>query len=226
LGATAAKASRRGKEEFIRALAYRIPAIAAKREIAMRDQKCIYCQPAMKHCPPLAAFAVMLLPLAASASDTRRLADLPAPVAEYAERFDGECAMNGLGPALANEMLADTVFGKTDVNGDGERDYLAYACMFGCEGAPFAFVTAGLPCASGVLILSEGSGHRTYSLPGTVNKVVEGETLRVVTTRRRFMHDPFCHGPNQCEYVFELRGGRFQMVGVCPPVGCEEMLKQ
>jgi hypothetical protein len=180
----------------------------------------------MRRCPSLAAFAFLFLPLAASAGDTRRLVDLPAPVAKYAERFIGECALNGLGPAVANEMLGDTVFGKSDVNGDGRRDYLAYACMFGCEGAPFAFVTAGLPCASGVLILSDGDEHKTYNIPGTVNKIVEGEMLRIVTTRRRFIHDPFCPGPNPCEYVFELRDGRFQMVGVCPPLGCGEMLKQ
>jgi hypothetical protein len=122
-------------------------------------------------------------------------------------------------------MFDDRVFGRPDVNGDGRPDYLAYACMFGCAGAPFAFVTAGLPCASGVLILSHDAGHRIYDLPGTVNRVVTGTPLKVITTRRRFMGDRHCSSTIACEYVYELRDHRFQLVGLCPRDGCESLLR-
>jgi hypothetical protein len=162
---------------------------------------------------------------AALAEEGVLINQLPTPVAAYASRFEGECQMNGLGPALANEMFDDRVFGRKDVNGDGKPDYLAYACMFGCVGAPFAFVTLGLPCASGVLILSSDSGHRTYDLPGTVNRVVSGDPLKVITTRRRFMGDRTCKSDMGCEYVYELRDNRFQLVGLCPREGCESLLR-
>jgi hypothetical protein len=155
---------------------------------------------------------------------TVTLAELPAPVADYAQRFAGECAMNGLGPVLANEMFSRDVLGKADVNGDSKPDYLAYACMFGCAGAPFAFVNLGMPCPSGVLLLSADAGYLTLNLPGTVNKVVEGEPLRIVTTRRRFSKDDCTEGL-ACEYVYELKEGRFQRVGLCPPDGCASLLR-
>lgn len=172
-----------------------------------------------------AFLALCLMSAAAVAEEGVPVAELPAPVAAYASRFEGECEMNGLGPALANEMYDGRVFGKHDVNGDGKPDYLAYACMFGCVGAPFAFVTAGLPCPSGVLILSHEEGHHTYDLPGTVNRVVSGNPIKVITTRRPFMGDPHCSHQIACEYVFELRDNRFRLVGLCPRDGCDSLLR-
>jgi hypothetical protein len=171
-----------------------------------------------------AVVVLCLLSSAALAKEGVLINELPAPVAAYASRFEGECEMNGLGPAVANEMYDGRVFGKHDVNGDGKPDYLAYACMFGCVGAPFAFVTMGLPCASGVLILSSNTGHRVYDLPGTVNRVVSGYPLKVITTRRRY-GDKNCTTGMACEYVYELRDNRFQLVGLCPRDGCESLLR-
>lgn len=172
-------------------------------------------------------FALVLSASGAFGADSGTpLSALPAPVAAYATQFEGECKLNGLGPPVANEMYTDKIFGRSDVNGDGAPDFMAYACMFGCIGAPFAFVAAGLPCTNGVLALSEGGVYRTYSLPGTVSRIVNGPPLRIVTTRMRFAGDLECKAERDCQYVYELKGQRFERVGICPEEGCEVMLRQ
>jgi hypothetical protein len=169
--------------------------------------------------------ALLLLASSVAEGPVTGLAELPPPVADYARRFEGECRLNGLGEVLANEMFSPEIFGEHDINRDGRADYLAYACMFGCVGAPFAFVSIGMPCPSGVLLLSVEETYRSFDLPGTVNKIVQGDRLRIVTTRRRFMGDLDCKQPQGCEYVYELRDGRFQRLGQCGDEGCDELLR-
>ncbi len=151
------------------------------------------------------------------------LSELPAPVAAYAQRFAEACATTNSGAAVANEMYVERLFGISDVNLDGAADYFAYACMFGCERDPFVFASGSPPCPDGVLLMSTPEGYVTLRLPGTIKRVLPGERPAVVLTRRRNIGDG-CSIPFGCQYVYEVKDGRFQLVGECPEGACDDPL--
>jgi hypothetical protein len=157
--------------------------------------------------------------LAGEPAVQRELVKLPAPVRDYAAQFAPHCSALGKGDVIANEMHSDELFGPPDINLDGLPDFFEYKCMFGCERFPFAFVGAGVPCAFGVLLLSSQDGYRAISLPGTVTRFEVGPPASIVVTRQRIKKSD-CPERFSCQYLFELREGRFQIVAPCPADGC------
>jgi hypothetical protein len=153
------------------------------------------------------------------------LSELPEPVAAYAQQFTRSCHITKQGAVVANEMYVEKLFGVEDVNLDGEQDYFAYACMFGCEGDHFAFASGSPPCPDGVMIMSSQQGYVTIRLPGTIKRIFPGERPVVVLTRRRNLGDG-CTIPFGCQYIYEVRDGRFQLVGECPEGSCDDPLRE
>ena len=156
----------------------------------------------------------------APAHGQESLRDLPGPVRSYAEQFAPYCTALGRPGVIANEMYSDSLFGAPDINHDGEPDYFEYKCMFGCEGAPFAFTGLGLPCPFGSLLLSSGDGYRAISIPGTIKQLDLGPPLKIAVTRPR-INRADCDDKFVCDYMFELRQGRFQLITPCPMDGCK-----
>jgi hypothetical protein len=163
--------------------------------------------------------------LTLAAASTLYIADLPPPVATYARKFESSCRAEGLGPAIANEMFVEKLFDVEDANLDGTPDYFVYECMFGCERNRFAFASGSPPCPSGVLLLSANGTHQLIHLPGTIKTIIPGERPAVALTRRRNLGDG-CTVAFGCQYVYEVRDGRFQLIGECAPEGCDALLKQ
>lgn len=165
----------------------------------------------------------MLAGVQAFAQDS--LGDLPLPVASFAREFDQECISSGKGHVVSNEYYGE-LLGSHDLNGDRLPDYFTYKCMFGCSEKPLAFKGIGSPCPWGVLLLSENSGHNQIFVPGMVNDVDAGPPLKIAVTRPRSLGD-WCKGrypKSDIQYVYELRSGRFQLLGMCPPTGCKTLL--
>jgi hypothetical protein len=149
------------------------------------------------------------------------MAGLPVPVMSFAEQFDKECRDSGLGHVVLSDNYIDKDYGLADVNGDGERDYFIYKCMFGCSEKPSAFTGRITPCPWGALLLSQPGGYSEVFVPGIVRRVRHGSSLLISLQRPRglrlvgnFCKDPF---PNyDPEYVYELKDERFVLLGVCP----------
>jgi hypothetical protein len=177
------------------------------------------------------ALAVLVLAFlgGGSASAKDPMAELPAPVASYAERFDKECRDQGLGHVVLSDNYADRDYGFEDVNADGVRDYFIYKCMFGCSGKPQAFTGLVTPCPFGALLLSGRDGHSEVFIPGMVRRARLGPALLVKLQRPRalrlvgnFCTDPFAdYDP---EYVYELKDKRFVLLGMCPQAGAGDCL--
>jgi hypothetical protein len=153
------------------------------------------------------------------ASAQESLERLPDPVRAYGSQFAPYCSALGKPGVVTNEMYSDALFGAPDINHDGEPDYVEYKCMFGCEGAPFAFVGLGAPCRFGALLLSSEEGYKTVAIPGTITQLDQGPPLSIAVTRRP-IHAHDCDDDSECSYLFELREGRFQLVTPCPADGC------
>jgi hypothetical protein len=150
---------------------------------------------------------------------------LPDPVRTYAESLDPYCEARGKKGVTVNEMYSEDPYRVPDVNHDGVRDYFAYKCMFGCDGAPFALMSIGHPCPFGVMLLSGEQGYRSISLPGTITQLDPGPPLRIVVTRQRINKED-CEDPFGCSYIFVLREGRFQLVEPCPADGCRTLVSR
>jgi hypothetical protein len=148
------------------------------------------------------------------------LSDLPPPVAAYAERFNEACLALGGGGAVANDMYVEKLFDIKDVNLDGIADYFVYDCMFGCDRDAYAFASGSPPCPSGVLLLSAGNEYLKIALPGTINRIKPAPRPIVVLTRRRNIGDG-CNLAFGCQYIYEVREGRFQLVGECSAESCD-----
>ena len=165
----------------------------------------------------------------ASALAADRLDKLPPPVLAFAQQFEKECSDNRLGHLVLSDNYSDDERGVVDVNGDGRKDYLVYKCMFGCSGDPSAFTGKSTPCPWGSLLLSEPEGYEQVFLPGKVNRLHTGLTVKISIKRPRalrlvgnFCKDPF---PNyDPEYVYQLKEGRFQLLGMCSPNGAQDCL--
>jgi hypothetical protein len=171
----------------------------------------------------LIVFLGLLAGVQASAKDSIR--DLPLPVASFAKQFEQECVSNGNGHVVSNEYYGE-ILGTRDLNGDGTLDYFTYKCMFGCSEKPLAFKGIGSPCPWGVLLLSGDSAYTEIFVPGMVNDVDAGASLRIAVTRPRSLGD-WCKGrfpKSDIQYVYELKEGRFQLSGMCPPTGCKVLL--
>jgi hypothetical protein len=130
------------------------------------------------------------------------------------------CKALGRPSVVFNEMYSARLFGTPDINHDAEPDYFQYKCMFGCQGLPFAFTGLGLPCPFGALLLSSVEGYQSISLPGTVTRLDLGPPLKIAVTRFR-ISPADCDNKYVCDYLFELRQGRFQLVTPCPQSGCD-----
>jgi hypothetical protein len=159
----------------------------------------------------------------APAHSQESLTDLPQPIRSYAEEFAPYCTALGRPGVITNEMYSDSLFGAPDINRDGKRDYFEYKCMFGCEGAPFAFTGLRLSCPFGSLLLSSGGGYHSVSIPGTITRLDFGPPLRIAVTHQR-INRADCDNDFVCGYIFELREGRFQLVTPCPSDGCKTLL--
>jgi hypothetical protein len=177
----------------------------------------------------LAVFALVFLhAVQASADDP--VAELPAPVAAYAERIDRECRDQGLGHVVLSDNYTDKDYGVADVNADGLRDWFIYKCMFGCSGKPDAFTGRVTPCPFGALLLSDrGGAYGEVFIPGMVRRAKPGAALRVTLQRPRalrlvgnFCKDPFAdYDP---EYAYELKDRRLVLLGMCAPNGAADCL--
>ena len=151
------------------------------------------------------------------------LTRLPVPVRAYAEQFKPYCEVLGRSTVITNDMYSDKLFGPPDVNHDGMPDFVAYKCMFGCEGAPFAFVALGLPCSFGALLLSSGSGYKSIPIPGTITQLYLGPPVKIAVNRER-IYPTDCGTAFYCGYIFVLRDGWFRLEKDCPPEGCSGLL--
>jgi hypothetical protein len=176
----------------------------------------------------LAVLLCLLIALALPSEAQESLARLPAPVAAYGAKFASDCRDNKLGSVVVNEAFIDALRSE-DVNGDGIDDHIVYRCMFGCSGKAAALTGTGTACPFGALLLSGPTGHREIFLPGMVNRMVQGEVLKIALTRPRalrlvgnFCSDPFADYDPQ--YVYALKDGRFQLLAACPEAGCEVLL--
>ena len=151
-----------------------------------------------------------------------QLEKLPSPVLTFAKQFEKECRDGGLGHLTLSENYSDDGRGEIDVNVDGHKDYFVYKCMFGCSQDPFAFTGKSTPCPWGSLLLSKAAGYDQVFLPGRVSRLGTGLPVRILIKRPRalrvignFCKDPFpSYDP---EYVYQLKEGRFQLLGMCPP---------
>ena len=158
-----------------------------------------------------------------------RLEELPSPVLAFAQKFEQECRDTGLGHLVVNENYADDGRSEIDANADGRRDYLVYKCMFGCSENPNAFMGKSSPCPWGSLLLSRKDGYDQIFLPGRVNRMHSGEPVKISITRPRALRlvGNFCKDPfpdYDPEYVYQLKDGRFQLLGMCAPNGAASCL--
>lgn len=159
----------------------------------------------------------------AQAGNAPRLADLPAPIHDYAASLKPYCEQIGLSEVVVNAIYSDSFFGPLDVNADGQRDYIVYKCMFGCDGEPYALQGLGPGCMFGSLLLSSGGGYKSVPVPGQLASLERAPYLRVAVYRER-IHAGDCGRDWYCNYVYELRDDWFRVVGVCPPKGCRALL--
>lgn len=152
-----------------------------------------------------------------------RVADLPPPVRQYAEALKPYCEAVGKREVVVNGIYSDRLYGELDINRDGQRDYVIYKCMFGCDGEPYALQGLGPQCMFGSLLLSSPGEYKTVPIPGQLSHLEEAPSLRVAVYRARIQKQD-CGGAWYCTYVFELRGEWFRLVSVCPKVGCRAIL--
>ena len=147
------------------------------------------------------------------------VSNLPPPVAAFAAQFDKECQDNGLGRLVVNDNYSDTTRGPDDLNADGERDYIVYKCMFGCSEKPFAFVGQLTPCPWGSLLLSQSGQYNQVFLPRMVSRIRAGSPVRILVQRPRALRlFGNCEYPGlnyDPQYIYELKGKRFQLLGMC-----------
>jgi hypothetical protein len=159
----------------------------------------------------------------AEAGTPPRLADLPQPIRDYAEALKPYCEQIGKRDVVPNAIYSGSFFGPLDANGDGQRDYIVYKCMFGCDGEPYALQGLGPSCMFGSLLLSSGAGYRSVPVPGQLASLDRAPHLRVAVYRER-IHAGDCGSDWYCNYVYELRQDWFRLVGACPPQGCRGLL--
>ena len=159
----------------------------------------------------------------AQAGTARRLTDLPPPIHDYAAALKPYCEQIGRHEVVVNGIYSDRFFGPLDVNADGQRDYIIYKCMFGCDGEPYALQGLGPSCMFGRLLLSSGEGYRSVPVPGQLATLDAAPRLRVAVYREH-IHAQDCGGQWYCNYVYELREDWFRLIGACPPKGCGALL--
>lgn len=159
----------------------------------------------------------------AQAGNPPRLAGLPPPIHDYAAALKPYCEQIGRHEVVVNGIYSDSFFGALDVNGDGQRDYIVYKCMFGCDGEPYALQGLGPGCMFGSLLLSSEAGYQSVPVPGQLASLDRAPRLRVAVYREH-IHAPDCGGQWYCNYVYELREEWFRLVGACPPKGCGALL--
>ena len=178
----------------------------------------------------LAAVVLMGLCLVvAPARAADRLEKLPPPVFAFAQQFEKECRDSGLGQLTVNENYPDDGRGEVDANGDGQKDYVVYKCMFGCSQNPNVFVGKSSPCPWGSLLLSKPAGYDHIFLPGRISRLSPGSSVKISIKRPRALRliGNFCKDPfpdYDPEYVYQLKEGRFQLLGMCSPNGQADCL--
>ncbi len=168
------------------------------------------------------AILVGLTATLAEAKSPPRLADLPPPIRAYAAALKPYCEQIGRRDVVVNGIYSDKFFGVIDANGDGQRDYIIYKCMFGCDGEPYALQGLRPGCMFGSLLLSSGAGYKSIPVPGQLLGLEQAPELRVAVYREH-INAADC-GQWHCNYVFELRDGWFRLVGPCPQKGCRTLL--
>lgn len=173
----------------------------------------------------LRVFAILVgLPAAlADAGAPPRVAELPAPIRDYALALKPYCEQIGKREVVVNAIYSDSFFGPLDANGDGRRDYIVYKCMFGCDGDPYALQGLGPGCMFGSLLLSSAAGYRSVPVPGQLASIDRAPQLRIAVYREH-IHAGDCGSAWYCNYVYELRQEWFRLVGACPPQGCRALL--
>ena len=77
-----------------------------------------------------------------------------------------------------------------------------------------------MPCQFGVLLLSSSDGYITVTLPGTLTHLAKGPPP-TITVNRECINTEDRGAGHSCNYLFELREGRFQIVKPCPEDGCQ-----
>ena len=159
----------------------------------------------------------------AYAEGVPRIADLPPPVREYAEALKPYCEVIGKHAVVVNRIYSDRLYGELDINRDGQRDYIIYKCMFGCDGEPYALQGLGPDCMFGRLLLSSADTYRSVPIPGQISHLEVIPSTRVAVYRERIQKQD-CGGAWYCSYVFELRNEWFRLVAVCPEQGCRAIL--
>jgi hypothetical protein len=147
---------------------------------------------------------------------------LPPPVLAFAQQFEKECRDYGLGHLIVSENYSSDGRGAVDVNSDGQKDYFVYKCMFGCSQDPFVFTGKSSPCPWGSLLLSKPTGYDQVFLPGRVSRLRAGLPIRISIKRPRALRlvGNFCKDPQpdyDPEYAYQLKDGRFQLLGTCLP---------
>jgi hypothetical protein len=166
----------------------------------------------------IAMLFALPIPLAQAWTEPQ-IADLPSPVRAYAEALKPYCEVIGKHQVVVNRIYSDSFFGELDINRDGQRDYIIYKCMFGCDGEPYALQGLGPNCMFGSLLLSSTAGYKTVPVPGQLSNLEMAPRLRVAVYRER-IEKLDCGGDWYCNYVFELRDEWFRLVDVCPQTGC------
>lgn len=159
----------------------------------------------------------------AQAGSPPPLASLPPPVRDYATALKPYCEQIGKKEVVANAIYSDSFFGPLDANADGQRDYIIYKCMFGCDGEPYALQGLGPSCMFGSLLLSSEAGYRSVPVPGQLLSLDRAPQLRVAVYRAH-INPQDCGGQWYCNYVYELRDNWFRVVGACPQKGCRALL--
>jgi hypothetical protein len=181
----------------------------------------------MKRLPCLAAVIVSCLALPAAAQQGS--APVPSAISSYAEQFESECRSRDLGHVILNDNFDGGTVEPSDLNADGQRDFLVYKCMFGCSRKPHVFDGIGTPCPWGELLLSRPGGHDRVFVPGMISTIAAGPPIRIAVKQPRALRmvGNYCADglpdftPLQ---AYELKGGRFQQIGVCPAEGCNGLL--
>lgn len=159
----------------------------------------------------------------AQAGTPPRIAGLPPPIRDYAAALKPYCEQIGRHEVVVNRIYSDRFFGALDINADGQRDYIIYKCMFGCDGEPYALRGLGPDCMFGNLLLSSEAGYRSVPVPGQLVGLDRAPRLRLAVYRAHIRNGD-CGGAWYCNYVFELRDEWFRLVDVCPPNGCKALL--
>jgi hypothetical protein len=153
--------------------------------------------------------------VAAPARAADQLEKMPPPVLAFAQQFEKDCRDNGLGRLTVNENYPDDGRGEVDVNADGQKDYVVYKCMFGCSQNPLAFVGKSSPCPWGSLLLSNPTGYDQVFLPRRISRLSPGLPVKISIRRPRALRHPFAdYDP---EFVYQLKEGRFQLLGMRSP---------